>query len=159
MVVTIQGSYQGEGRKFALIVARFNEFIAGKLVDGALDGLTRHGVTEDDVTVVRVPGAFEIPLAALHVAASGEFDAVICLGAIIRGHTPHFDYVAAEASKGVAQASLDTGVPILFGIITADTLEQAIDRAGAKSGNKGFDAALAAIEMANLISELPGASE
>jgi 6,7-dimethyl-8-ribityllumazine synthase len=159
MVVEIQGSYQGEGRKFALVVSRFNDFIAGKLVEGALDGLTRHGVSADDVTVVRVPGAYEIPLAALHTAASGEFDAVLCLGAIIRGHTPHFDYVAAEASKGVAQASLDTGVPILFGIITADTLEQAIDRAGAKAGNKGFDAALAAIEMANLVSQLPGAGE
>jgi 6,7-dimethyl-8-ribityllumazine synthase len=159
MVVEIQGSYQGEGRKFALVVSRFNEFIAGKLVEGALDGLTRHGVSPDDVTIVRVPGAYEIPLAALHTAASGEFDAVLCLGAIIRGHTPHFDYIAAESSKGVAQASMDTGVPILYGIITADTLEQAIDRAGAKAGNKGFDAALAAIEMANLMNELPGAGE
>jgi len=156
MAVTIQGSYEGAGRKFALVVSRFNEFIASKLVEGALDGLTRHGVAEGDVTVIRVPGAFEIPLVAKRAAAGGGYDAVLCLGAVIRGHTPHFDYVAAEASKGVAQASLETGVPILFGIITADTLEQAIERAGAKAGNKGFDAALAALEMANLLSEMPG---
>jgi 6,7-dimethyl-8-ribityllumazine synthase len=157
MALTIQGSYQGEGKKFALVVSRFNEFIAGKLVEGAIDGLTRHGVDGDDLTVIRVPGAWEIPLVARRVAASGDYAAVLCLGAIIRGHTPHFDFVAAEASKGIAQASFDTDVPILFGILTADTLEQAIDRAGAKSGNKGFDAALAALEMANLFEELPDA--
>ncbi|MEN8149701.1 MAG: 6,7-dimethyl-8-ribityllumazine synthase [Planctomycetota bacterium] len=159
MVVTIQGSYQGEGRRFALVVSRFNEFIAGKLVEGAIDGLTRHGVADDDITVIRVPGAFEIPLAARRTAASGEFDAVLCLGAIIRGSTPHFDYVAAEASKGVALASFEADVPVVFGVLTADTLEQAIDRAGAKSGNKGFDSALAALEMANLYGELPGSDD
>ena len=159
MVVTIQGSYQGEGRRFALVVSRFNEFIAGKLVEGAIDGLTRHGVADDDVTVVRVPGAFEIPLVARRTASSGEFDAVICLGAIIRGHTPHFDFVASEATKGVAMASFETDVPVIFGILTADTLEQAIDRAGAKSGNKGFDSALAALEMANLYGALPGSED
>jgi 6,7-dimethyl-8-ribityllumazine synthase len=154
MAATIQGSYQGEGRRFALVVSRFNDFIAGRLVEGALDAFSRHGVGDDDVTIVRVPGAWEIPLAAKKVAATGSWDGVVCLGAIIRGQTPHFDYVAAEASKGVAQVMLESQVPVLFGIITADTLEQAIDRAGAKAGNKGFDAALAALEMANLLRDL-----
>ena len=140
------------------MVSRFNEFIAGKLLDGALDALVRHEVDGDDITVVRVPGSYEIPLAARRLARSGSFDAVLCLGVLIRGHTPHFDYIAAEAAKGVAQASLETDVPLLFGIVTAETLEQAIERAGAKSGNKGFDAALAGIEMANLMKDLPGAT-
>jgi len=156
MAAEIQGSYQGEGLRIAVVVSRFNEFIAGKLLEGAHDGLSRHGVKDDDVTVVRVPGSYEIPLTAKRTAAGGGFDAVICLGVIIRGQTPHFDLIAAEAAKGIAQASLETEVPILFGIVTADTLEQAIDRAGAKAGNKGFDAALAAIEMANLFRALPG---
>ena len=156
MASEIQGSYQGKGLRFAIVVSRFNEFIAGKLVDGALDGLSRHEVADENITIVRVPGSWEIPLVAKRLAGSGGYDAVLCLGAIIRGHTPHFDYVAAEASKGVAQAALETGVPVLFGILTADTLEQAIDRAGAKSGNKGFDAAMGALEMANLLKSLPG---
>jgi 6,7-dimethyl-8-ribityllumazine synthase len=158
MVETIQGSYQGQGLRFGIVVSRFNDFIAGRLLDGALDALKRHDVAETDVFVVRVPGSWEIPLAANRLAASGKFDAVICLGVLIRGQTPHFDYIAAEAAKGVAQASLMTGVPLLFGIVTAENLEQAIDRAGAKSGNKGFDAALAGIEMANLLRQLPGRS-
>ena len=158
MAATIQGSYDGKGLRFGIVVSRFNEFIAGKLLDGALDALVRHEVDGDDITVVRVPGSYEIPLAARRLARSGSFDAVLCLGVLIRGHTPHFDYIAAEAAKGVAQASLETDVPLLFGIVTAETLEQAIDRAGAKSGNKGFDAALAGIEMANLMKDLPGAT-
>jgi 6,7-dimethyl-8-ribityllumazine synthase len=155
--VTITGSYDGKGLKFGIVVSRFNDFIAGKLLDGALDGLERHEVASDDITVVRVPGSYEIPLTAQTLARSGRFDAVLCLGVLIRGHTPHFDFIAAEAAKGVAQASMETGVPLLFGIVTADTLEQAIDRAGAKAGNKGFDVALAGIEMANLLKNLPGA--
>lgn len=154
MATTVQGSYDGKGLRFGIVVSRFNEFISGKLVEGALDALTRHDVRDDDVTVVRVPGSWEIPLVAKRLASSGSYDGVICLGAIIRGQTPHFEYVAAEASKGVAQAALDTGVPVLFGIITADSLDQAIDRAGAKAGNKGFDAALSALEMANLLRHL-----
>jgi 6,7-dimethyl-8-ribityllumazine synthase len=157
MAVTITGSYDGKGLKFGIVVSRFNDFIAGKLLDGALDGLERHEVASDDITVVRVPGSYEIPLTAQTLARSGRFDAVLCLGVLIRGHTPHFDFIAAEAAKGVAQASMETGVPLLFGIVTADTLEQAIDRAGAKAGNKGFDVALAGIEMANLLKNLPGA--
>ncbi|MHC4471956.1 MAG: 6,7-dimethyl-8-ribityllumazine synthase [Planctomycetota bacterium] len=155
MASTIQGSYEGAGLKFGIVVSRFNEFVGEKLREGALDCLARHGVSEDDVTIVLVPGSFELPLVAKRMAASGSYDAVLCLGALIRGQTPHFDYIAAEATKGVAQASLDTGVPVLFGIVTADTLEQAIDRAGAKAGNKGYDAALAGLEMANLLKALP----
>ena len=155
----IQGSYDGEGLKFGIVVSRFNDFIATKLLEGAMDALTRHSVSEDDVTVVRVPGSWEIPLAAKRLAESGDFDAVLCLGVLIRGHTAHFDYIAAEASKGVAQASMETGVPLMFGIVTAESLEQAIERAGAKAGNKGFDAALAGLEMANLLKALPGAGD
>jgi 6,7-dimethyl-8-ribityllumazine synthase len=155
MATTIEGSYRGEGLRFAVVVSRFNDFVAGRLVEGAKDALTRHGVADDDVTVIRVPGAWEIPLVAKRAAESARYDAVLCLGAVIRGQTPHFDYVAAEAAKGVAQATLETGVPMLFGIITADTLEQAIDRAGAKAGNKGFDAALAGLEMVNLLRAVP----
>ena len=150
----IQGELQAKGLKFAIIVSRFNDFITGKLLDGAVDALMRHGAKEEDVDVVKVPGAFEIPLAAKRVAEKGAYNAVICLGTVIRGATPHFDYVAAEVSKGVAAASLDTGVPIAFGVLTTDTIEQAVERAGTKSGNKGFDAACAAIEMAQLFRQM-----
>ena len=148
---TFEGQLIGEGLKFAIVVARFNEFITGKLLEGAEDSLARHGVDMADVDIAWVPGAFEIPLVAKRLATTGCYDGVICLGAVIRGATPHFDYVAAEVSKGIANASLQTGVPILFGVLTTDTIEQAIERAGTKAGNKGFDAAEAAIEMANLL--------
>ena len=155
MAKTIEGNLTaGEGR-FAVIVARFNEFISNELLAGCLDGLKRRGVAEKDIDVVKVPGSFEIPLTAKKVAASGKYAAVVCLGAVIRGATPHFEYVAAEAAKGVAQAGLATGVPVIFGILTTDSIEQAIERAGTKSGNKGADAAAAAIEMANLFKQLP----
>ena len=147
---TYEGVLVGKGLKFAVVTARFNEFFSGKLLGGARDALLRHGVAEADIEVAWVPGSFEIPLVAQKMAASKKYDAVICLGAVVRGDTPHFDYVAAEVSKGVAQASLTTGVPVIFGVITTDNLEQAIERSGTKSGNKGFDAAMAAIEMANL---------
>jgi len=150
----IQGELQARGLKFAIIVSRFNDFITGKLLDGAVDALIRHGAKEEDVDVVKVPGAFEIPLAAKKVAEKGAYNAVICLGTVIRGATPHFDYVAAEVSKGVAAVSLDTGVPIAFGVLTTDTIEQAVERAGTKSGNKGFDAAVTAIEMAQVFKKL-----
>lgn len=139
----------GKG-KYAIVAARFNEFIVSKLIAGAQDALTRHGVDGDDITLVWVPGAFEIPLIAQKLAASGKYDAVICLGAVIRGSTSHYDYVCAEVSKGVAQAGLTTGVPVLFGVLTTDTIEQAIERAGTKAGNKGADTAVSAIEMVNL---------
>jgi len=150
----IQGELQATGLKFAIVVSRFNDFITGKLLDGAVDALVRHGAKDEDIDVVKVPGAFEIPLAAKKVAQKGSYDAVICLGTVIRGATPHFDYVAAEVSKGVASASLDTGVPIAFGVLTTDTIEQAVERAGTKSGNKGFDAAVTAIEMAQVFKKL-----
>lgn len=150
----IQGELQAKGLKFAIIVSRFNDFITGKLLDGAVDALLRHGAKDEDIDVVKVPGAFEIPLAAKKVAEKGSYHAVICLGTIIRGATPHFDYVAAEVSKGVASVSLDTGVPIAFGVLTTDTIEQAVERAGTKSGNKGFDAAVTAIEMAQVFKKL-----
>lgn len=153
-VTTIEGMLTGEGRRFGVVVARFNEFIGGKLLDGALDALVRHGVAPDDVTVAWCPGSFEIPLVAKRLAGSGAFDAVICLGAVIRGATPHFDYVAAEVSKGIATVALDSGVPVVFGVLTTDTIEQAIERAGTKAGNKGFEAATAAIEMANLLGRI-----
>jgi 6,7-dimethyl-8-ribityllumazine synthase len=140
---------------FALVVARFNEFITSRLVSGALDELTRHGAEPDRLTQVWVPGSWEIPLVAQKLAATGRYAAVICLGCVIRGQTPHFDYIAGEVAKGIAQVSLSTGVPVTFGIVTADALEQAIDRAGAKTGNKGADAARAAIEMANLLAAIP----
>ena len=151
---TVEANLIGKGLKFAVVAARFNDFITGKLIEGAEDGLLRHGVNGDDITLYRVPGVFEIPVVAKALAEKDEFDAVICLGAIIRGATPHFDFVAAEASKGVAQVSMNSGKPVIFGIITTDNLEQAIDRAGTKSGNKGYDAAVTAIEMANLMGEL-----
>jgi 6,7-dimethyl-8-ribityllumazine synthase len=150
----IEGDLKGEGLKFCIVLSRFNDFITSRLLDGALDALIRHGVNDNDISVVRVPGSFEIPLIAKKMAAKSEYDAVICLGTVIRGATPHFDYVAAEVSKGIAAASLDTGVPIAFGVLTTDTIEQAIERAGTKSGNKGWDAALSALEMAQLIKKL-----
>jgi 6,7-dimethyl-8-ribityllumazine synthase len=146
----IEGHLNGAGLKFAVIISRFNHFITGHLLDGAEDALKRHGVSDDDITVVWVPGAFEIPLVAKKLARSGEYDGVICLGAVIRGATPHFDYVAAEVSKGVAAVGLDTGVPVVFGVITTDNIEQAIERAGTKSGNKGWDAALTVLELSDL---------
>ena len=152
---TFEGSLLGKGLKMGVVVSRFNEFITNKLLSGAQDALQRHGVSEADVDVAWVPGAFEIPLLAQKLAQSKKYDAVICLGAVIRGATPHFDYIASEVSKGVARVGLDTGVPVVFGVITADTLEQAIERAGTKSGNKGFDAATTAIEMARLMRVLP----
>jgi 6,7-dimethyl-8-ribityllumazine synthase len=153
---TVEGKLIGEGLKFALVVSRFNSFITERLLEGALDSLRRKGVREEDLTLVRVPGAWEIPLAAKRLAQAKSYHAVICLGAVIRGSTPHFDYVAAEVSKGIAQVSLDTGVPISFGILTTDTLEQAVERAGSKAGNKGSAAADAAMEMVNLLTELGG---
>ncbi|HKL41000.1 MAG TPA: 6,7-dimethyl-8-ribityllumazine synthase [Clostridia bacterium] len=142
----------GEG-KFGIIVGRFNEFIGGKLLDGALDGLKRHGVSEENIEIVWVPGAYEIPLVSKKMAKTNNYDAILCLGAVIRGATPHFDYVSSEVSKGIANVSIDTGIPIIFGVLTTDTIEQAIERAGTKAGNKGFDAALSAIEMTNLLSQ------
>jgi 6,7-dimethyl-8-ribityllumazine synthase len=141
--------------RFAVLVSRFNEFVTNKLLGGALDALKRHGVAEDNIEVVWSPGSFEIPVLAARLAESGRYVAVICLGAVIRGGTDHYQYVAAEAAKGVAQASMKTGVPCIFGVLTCDTIEQAIERSGAKSGNKGADAAVAAIEMANLLGQLP----
>ena len=146
-----EGMLLGKGLKFGLVVSRFNEFINKKLVEGAQDALLRHGVNEEDIEIAWVPGAFEIPLVAKKLAQTKRYDAVICLGAVIRGGTPHFEYIAAEVTKGIAKVGLDTGLPVLYGIITADTLEQAIERAGTKAGNKGFDAAVSAIEMANLV--------
>ena len=148
------GDLTAKGKKFAIIVGRFNEFIGSKLLDGAIDGLSRHGVKEDEIEIFWVPGAFEIPLIAQKCAESKKFHAVICLGAVIRGATSHFEYVAGEVAKGIAQASLETGLPIIFGVLTTENLEQAIERAGVKSGNKGFDAAITAIEMANLFDEI-----
>jgi len=151
---TIEGKLDASGLKFGVVVGRFNDFISGRLLDGAKDALVRHGADEDDVTVVWAPGSFEIPLVARKLAGSGDYDAVIALGAVIRGSTPHFDYVAAEAAKGIAQVMLETGVPIGFGIITTDTIEQAIERAGSKSGNKGAQAALSAVEMVRVLGQL-----
>ena len=148
---TIEGKLDAKGLKFAIVIARFNEFISGKLLSGCLDGLKRHGADEAEIDLVWAPGSFEIPLLAKKLAISGKYNAVICLGAVIRGATPHFDYVSSEVSKGVASASMDSGVPVIFGVLTTDNLEQAIERAGTKGGNKGFDAALAAIEMANVV--------
>jgi 6,7-dimethyl-8-ribityllumazine synthase len=146
-----EGQLNAEGMRFAVIISRFNDFITTRLLEGALDSLTRHGASKEAVDLAWVPGAFEIPLVAQKMASTGRYNAIICLGAIIRGATPHFEYVAAEASKGVAKVSLDNSVPVIFGIITADTIEQAVERAGSKAGNKGWDAALSAIEMASLL--------
>ena len=146
-----EGMLLGKGLKFGLVVPRFNEFINKKLLEGAQDALLRHGVNEEDIEIAWVPGSFEIPLVAKKLAQTKRYDAVICLGAVIRGGTPHFEYIAAEVTKGIAKVGLDTGLPVIYGIITADTLEQAIERAGTKAGNKGFEAAVSAIEMANLL--------
>ena len=154
MPAYLEGKLTAEGLRVGIIVGRFNGFIAERLLEGAMDALLRHGAADSDITVARVPGAFEIPLIAQNMAASGKYDAVICLGAIIRGATPHFDYVSAESAKGIAQAGLKTGVPVIYGVLTTDTIEQAVERAGTKAGNKGFDAAMTAIETANLLKEL-----
>jgi len=146
-----EGKISGEGKRIGVVVGRFNDFISDRLLEGALDALIRHGVEDQDIDIVKVPGSFEIPLMAKKMCEKERYDAVICLGAVIRGSTPHFEYVSAEVSKGVALVSLDSGIPVIFGVITTDTLEQAIERAGAKSGNKGWSAAVAALEMANLV--------
>ena len=147
---TYEGKLVGEGIKVGIVIGRFNEFISGKLLDGALDGLTRHGVDEEAIKIAWVPGSYEIPITAKKMAQSGKYDGVICLGAIIRGDTPHFEYVASEAAKGVAKVGLDSEIPVIFGVLTTDTIEQAIERAGTKAGNKGYDAAESVIEMINL---------
>ncbi|MDI6827553.1 MAG: 6,7-dimethyl-8-ribityllumazine synthase [Armatimonadota bacterium] len=154
MAKVFEGKLLADGLRFGIVISRFNEFITKKLLEGALDALARHGAAEDNIAIAWVPGTFEIPVVAKKMAASGRYDAVICLGALIRGATPHFEYLAAEVTKGVAQTALTTGVPTVYGIITADTIEQAIERAGTKQGNKGFDAAETAIEMANVLKEL-----
>ncbi len=154
MANIIQGDLAAKGLKFGIVAARFNDFITARLLDGTLDALQRHGAAETDIDVVKVPGSYEIPLAAKMLAKSGRYNAVICLGAVIRGATPHFEYVSAEVSKGVAAVSMETGLPVIFGVLTTDTIEQAIERAGTKSGNKGWDAALSAIEMANVMRQL-----
>ena len=151
MPKVIEGKLLAKGKKFAIVVSRFNDFVTSKLTEGAVDALLRSGADTKDIEIIKVPGAFEIPLIAKKAAEKGRYNAVICLGAVIRGATPHFDYVSAEVSKGVAMVGLEYGVPIIFGVITTDTIEQAIERAGMKSGNKGWSAALSAIEMANLI--------
>ena len=154
MMRTLEGKLVAEDMKVGIVAARFNEFITNKLLGGALDGLTRHNVREEDIEVAWVPGAFEIPLIAARMAKSGKYDAVICLGAVIRGSTSHYDYVCNEVSKGIAAVSLETGVPVLFGVLTTENIEQAIERAGTKAGNKGYDCALSAVEMVNLIREM-----
>lgn len=146
----MEGMLRGEGKTFAIVVSRFNDFITSKLLDGALDCLYRHGVKDEDLSLVRVPGAFEIPLAAQKLAQSGKYDGVICLGAVIRGATTHYDYVCNEVSKGIAKVSLDTNIPVGFGIVTTENIEQAVERAGTKSGNKGYDTAMSVLEMADL---------
>jgi len=151
MSKSFEGMLLGKGLKFGLIVSRFNEFFTKKLLEGAQDALLRHGVNEEDVEVAWVPGSFEIPLIALKLAQTKKYDAVICLAAVVRGDTPHFEYIAAEVTKGIARAGMETGLPIINGVITTDTLEQAVERAGTKAGNKGFEAAVNAIEMANLV--------
>ncbi len=150
MAKLIEGKLDASGLRFGLLVSRFNSFISDRLLEGATDALVRHGASEENLTVVKVPGAFELPVAARKMVATGKFDAIICLGAVIRGATPHFDYVSAEVSKGIASVSLDSGVPVAFGVLTTDNIEQAVERAGTKSGNKGFEAAVGAIEMVNL---------
>ncbi|WP_455057239.1 6,7-dimethyl-8-ribityllumazine synthase [Jutongia sp.] len=150
----LEGKVVAEGAKIGIVAARFNEFIVSKLISGARDGLVRHNVEDDDITLAWVPGAFEIPVMAKKMAESGKYDAVICLGAVIRGATSHYDYVCAEVSKGIASVSLETGVPVMFGVVTTDNIEQAIERAGTKAGNKGYDCALGAIEMINLAKQM-----
>lgn len=150
----IEGNVVAEGIKIGIVAARFNEFIVSKLIGGAEDGLVRHGVNTDNIDLAWVPGSFEIPVVAKKMALSGKYDAIICLGAVIRGQTSHYDYVCAEVSKGIAQTSMEAGIPVMFGILTTDTIEQAIERAGTKAGNKGYDCALGAIEMVNLMRQL-----
>jgi len=152
--ITHQGQLNAQGKRFALVASRYNEIIASRLISGALDCLQRHGAEAKDLEVFRVPGSFEIPLVARELASGGKFQAVICLGAVIRGETPHFDFVAAEAARGIARASLKSGVPVIFGVVTTDTVEQAVDRAGGRAGNRGAEAALAAVEMASLLDEI-----
>lgn len=154
MAKVIEAKLDASGKKYAIIVARFNDFITDRLVGGAMDTLLRHGADDEKIEIIKVPGAFEIPLVAKKVAALDKYDAVICLGAVIRGATPHFEYVSSEAAKGIAVVSLESGVPVVFGVLTTDTIEQAIERAGSKAGNKGAEAAMSAIEMANLMGEL-----
>ena len=154
MPKTFQGKIIGKDKKFGVVISRFNEFISSKLLAGALDCFQRHEVADDDIDIFWVPGSFEIPLTALKVAASKKYDAVVCLGAVIRGATPHFEYISAEVTKGIAQVNMQTGIPTIYGVITADTLEQAIERAGTKAGNKGWDAAMAAMEMVNLLKNI-----
>lgn len=151
-----EGKLISTNKKYGIVIGRFNEFIGGKLLSGALDALRRHGVSEDDIEISWVPGAFEIPLIAKKMVQLNKYSAVICLGAVIKGSTPHFDFVSNEVTKGIASVSLESGVPVIFGVLTTDSIEQAIERAGTKAGNKGFDAAVTAIEMVNLISELEG---
>ena len=151
---TLEGIYEGKGLRVAIVAARFNEFIVTKLVGGAEDCLRRHGVADDDISLAWVPGAFEIPLAAKKLAKSGKYDAVICVGAVIRGSTSHYDYVCAEVSKGIASVSLETEIPVMFGVLTTDTIEQAIERAGTKAGNKGYDCAMSALEMISLLRKI-----
>lgn len=151
---TFEGKLIAEGLKFAIVIGRFNEFISSKLLSGAIDGLNRHGAKEDEIEIIWVPGAFEIPLVAKKLAKSNKYDAIICIGAVIRGSTPHFEYVSNEVAKGIANVSLSTEIPIIFGVLTTDNIEQAIERAGTKNGNKGYDAAITAIEMANLLKNI-----
>lgn len=153
-MINYEGNLVAEGLKFSIVVGRFNEFIVSKLLGGAIDGLKRHGVKEEDIEIAWVPGAFEIPLVAKKMVEKSKYDGVICLGAVIRGATPHFDYVCAETSKGIANVSLNSGTPVIFGVLTTDSIEQAIERAGTKAGNKGYDSAVSAIEMANLLKEI-----
>jgi 6,7-dimethyl-8-ribityllumazine synthase len=154
MVTVYEGKLSATGKTFGLVISRFNEFITRKLLDGALDCLRRHGAEEERITIAWVPGAFELPLVAKKMAETGRYDAVICLGAVIRGATPHFEYVAGESAKGIASVTLTTGTPVIYGVVTADTIEQAVERAGTKAGNRGWDAALSAIEMADLLSHI-----
>jgi len=154
MYTEINGNLQGKDRRFALVVSRFNDFISARLLEGAIDCFSRHGGLTENLTVVRVPGAFEIPLAASKLAKSGKYDGVICLGAVIRGSTPHFDYIAAEAAKGVAHTALASDIPVIFGILTTDNIEQAVERAGTKAGNKGWDAMMSAMEMADVFEQM-----
>lgn len=158
MAAEIHGQMVVDGQRFAIVVSRFNEFITSKLMSGAIDALKRHGCSEENITCVHVPGAFELPFMAKKLAESGSYDAVICLGCVIRGHTPHFDYIASQVARGIAQVGLSSGVPTTFGVITADTLEQAVERAGSKAGNKGVDAVLSAIELTNLLTQIPARS-